>query len=116
MSIYIPAVIDARKPGFLGKGKKVRGGSVRLAPGESVGEHSTIEGEEFILVLEGKARITIQNHAEPIYLQKDHCLFIPQNTIHNVQNDTNEALIYVYFVGGKKEKKKENNAPMKEAS
>ena len=51
MSIYIPAVIDARKPGFLGKGKKVRGGSVRLAPGESVGEHSTIEGEEFILVL-----------------------------------------------------------------
>ena len=34
-------------------------------------------------------------------LRKDECVFIPERTLHDVENNTGDYLVYVYFVGGK---------------
>ena len=94
-------IIDAAKAGSLGRGKIMKGGCVRLAPGESIGKHSTGSGEEFVLVLEGVA--TLVCGAERVSIGSHQCAFIPQETEHDVLNkpDSGSELIYVYFVGGK---------------
>lgn len=92
-------IIDIKKEGRLAKGLKIKAGCVHLEPNEEIGEHSTENGEEFILVLEGVA--TVMNNNEKIFLQKNQCVFIPQQSRHNVINEGKELLIYLYFVGGK---------------
>ena len=93
-------IIPANKSGSLGRGDKIKGGCVCLTPGKSVGEHSTGEGEEILLVLEGEA--TVIAGGEKQVLKKDESLFVPKNTVHNVLNEGAMNLMYVYFVGGKK--------------
>ena len=93
--------MDARKPGSLGRGSKIKGGCVRLAPGKSVGRHSTGAGEEFILVLEGVATAVVAG--KEIRLNAKDCIFIQSETEHDVFNHSKEDLVYAYFVGGKDE-------------
>ncbi|MCX6773105.1 MAG: cupin domain-containing protein [Candidatus Micrarchaeota archaeon] len=93
-------IIPANKSGSLGKGEKIKGGCVCLTPGKSVGEHTTGDGEEIILVLEGEAAVI--TGGEKQVLKKDESLFIKENTVHNVTNEGAVNLVYVYFVGGKK--------------
>ncbi len=85
--------------GGLVRGAKIRGGCICLAPGKSVGEHTTGKGEEVLLVLEGEATVTA--NGETTALKKDECVFIPQETVHDVANRSENHLVYVYFVGGK---------------
>jgi mannose-6-phosphate isomerase-like protein (cupin superfamily) len=85
--------------GGFARGAKIKGGCVCLAPGKSVGEHTTGSGEEIVLVLEGRA--TVHFGGESRELGKDECVFIPQETLHDVANRTENNLVYVYFVGGK---------------
>ncbi len=94
-------VLDASKAGSLGRGKIMKGGCVRLAPGAEIGKHTTGSGEEFILVLEGVATLTCGT--ERVTLEAHQCAFIQQGTEHNVMNgpEADRELVYVYFVGGK---------------
>lgn len=92
-------IINVKAEGRLAKGDKIKGGCVHLEPGKEIGEHSTEKGEEFILVLEGEA--TVVCGEEKAVLAKDQCVFIPQESRHNVMNCSSEKLIYAYFVGGK---------------
>ncbi len=92
-------IMSARRQGSLGKGAKIKGGCVRLAPGKSVGRHSTGTGEEFILVLEGVATAVVAGKENR--LNAKDCIFIPSETEHDVFNHSKEDLIYVYFVAGK---------------
>ena len=93
-------IVPAKIPGSFGKGQEIKGGCVCLEPGNSVGEHSTGSGEEFILVLEGEA--TVRCGGEGKTVKKDEAPFIPKETVHDVKNLSESRLVYVYFVGGKK--------------
>jgi len=92
-------VLNAKTAGRLASGAKIKGGCVCLAPGKSVGEHTTGMGEEVVLVLEGEASVTVNGQVKA--LRKDECVFIPEQTLHDVANRTENPLVYVYFVGGK---------------
>lgn len=84
--------------GFV-RGAKIKGGCICLAPGKNVGEHTTGKGEEVLLVLDGEATVTA--NGETRTLARDECVFIPQETLHDVANRSDAYLVYVYFVGGK---------------
>lgn len=92
-------VISARKAGRIAHGARIKGGCVCLAPGKSVGEHTTGPGEEVLLVLEGEATVTAGGQARTV--RREECVFLPQETVHDVANRSGGPLVYVYFVGGK---------------
>lgn len=95
----IMEVVSARKEGRIARGSRIRGGCVCLEAGKSVGEHTTGPGEEIILVLEGEATVTAGGQTRT--LRREECVFLPQDTVHDVANRSGGPLVYVYFVGGK---------------
>ncbi len=74
---------------------KMKSGMIFLQPGEEVGEHSTNEKEEIIIVLEGKATVEIDGQ---LFSEVDHgaVVYIPFQTIHNVRNRSDAKLRYIY--------------------
>lgn len=92
-------VIKFNEKKFKIKGEKIKSGLVELKKGESVGRHSTMDGEEIIYILQGEAIIEVDG--QQVQVPKNHAYFINQNKIHNVTNKTEENLIYIYVVGGK---------------
>lgn len=75
----------------------MRGGSVRLKPGESVGWHSTGQNEEALTILRGSGAANIEGHAD-VPLHANMVAYIPPGTRHNVTNTGNEVLEYVWIV------------------
>jgi mannose-6-phosphate isomerase-like protein (cupin superfamily) len=75
----------------------MRGGSVKLKPGESVGWHSTGQNEEALTVLRGSGAANIEGHAD-VPLQSNMLVYIPSGTRHNVTNTGTELLEYVWVV------------------
>jgi len=75
----------------------MRGGSVRLKPGESVGWHSTGENEEALTILRGSGVAKIDGHAD-VPLHENMLAYIPPATRHNVTNTGNAELAYVWIV------------------
>jgi mannose-6-phosphate isomerase-like protein (cupin superfamily) len=57
----------------------MRGGSVRLRPGENVGWHSTSGNEEALVVLHGKGVANIEGHAD-VPLREKMLAYIPPAT------------------------------------
>jgi quercetin dioxygenase-like cupin family protein len=92
-------VRDARTPGSLGRGRRIKGGSVRLSSGQSIGRHSNGMSEEFILVLEGEGFLEAGSASSVI--RKGEVAFIPSQTSHDMSNKSAMDLVYVYFVGDK---------------
>lgn len=75
----------------------MRGGSVKLKPGESVGWHSTGQNEEALTILHGTGVANIDGHAD-VPLRERMLAYIPPATRHNVTNTGAEALEYVWLV------------------
>jgi len=75
----------------------MRGGSVRLKPGESVGWHSTGQNEEALTILQGSATAKFEGHAD-VPLHARMLAYIPPGTRHNVTNTGTEILEYVWVV------------------
>lgn len=75
----------------------VRGGSVRLKPGESIGWHSTGENEEALTILRGTGVAAIENLPD-VLLHEKILAYIPPGTRHNVTNNGQDALEYVWIV------------------
>ena len=75
----------------------MRGGSVKLKPGESVGWHSTGENEEALTILQGSGVAKIDGHAD-MPLRERMLAYIPPDTRHNVTNTGSEVLEYVWVV------------------
>ncbi|MDP3789951.1 MAG: cupin domain-containing protein [Candidatus Omnitrophota bacterium] len=78
-----------------GSAISLRSGCVVLKPGESVGEHSTDEQEELLIILEGEGRLLLGKSAE-IEFEKDSAAYIPPRTIHDVKNTGMVDLKYVF--------------------
>jgi mannose-6-phosphate isomerase-like protein (cupin superfamily) len=75
----------------------MRGGSVKLRPGESVGWHSTGEHEEALVILNGKGAANIEGRAD-LPIHEKMLAYIPPGTKHNVTNTGTELLEYVWVV------------------
>ena len=79
------------------KSKVLKSGRVILLPGESVGKHTTKKREELIIVLNGIA--TIVKNKERFHLKAGEINYIKENVPHNIINNSNQKLEYIYIVG-----------------
>ena len=78
------------------KTRNLRCGLVTLKPGESVGEHSTDNKEEVLIILQGRARVSYAKHK--FFKLKEHSLvYFSPRTAHNVENIGTEKLKYLYL-------------------
>jgi len=75
----------------------MRGGAVRLKPGESVGWHSTGQNEEALVILRGSGVANIEGRAD-VPVSARRMAYIPPGTKHNVMNTGKEVLEYVWVV------------------
>lgn len=78
-----------------GSAISLRSGCVVLRPGENVGEHSTDEQEEILIILEGKGKLLLSKSVE-IEFEKNSAAYIPPRTVHDVKNTGTVNLKYVF--------------------
>ena len=88
----------------------MRSGRVYLKPGESCGEHSTGDREEQLVFFAGKGIAYSGPEKTPHQVGVGKLLYIPPQTIHNIHNDGNEPLVYIYCVTPVIEEKKNEYA------
>ena len=75
----------------------MKSGYVTLLPGESVGEHRTDAREEAVIVLEGKA--SVYRGKELLFTaDQESLVYIPPETDHDIKNESDKKLRYVYVV------------------
>ena len=75
----------------------MRSGLVTLAPGKSVGKHSTEDFEELVIILEGEAEMRI-TRGDSLRLPKGYAVYCPSHTEHDVFNVGRKTLRYIYVV------------------
>lgn len=75
----------------------MRSGLVTLKKGQSVGEHTTSGNEEMLIILCGKGEVEIKNEIK-YSIEKGRIAYVPPHTIHNVLNNDDENLQYIYIV------------------
>lgn len=78
------------------KTHNLHAGRVYLKPGTDCGEHSTGENEEMLVFLSGKGQAIIGNKTFDV--GKGKITYIPPQTIHNIKNNSNEPLVYIFCV------------------
>ena len=76
--------------------KRLKSGFVILKPGENIGEHKTLKKEELLIILEGKAAVIYDGQENQV--KQGQVAFIPENIEHDVRNDTDKILKYLYVV------------------
>jgi len=75
----------------------MRSGYVVLAPGASVGRHSTEGNEEVVVVLGGVGELRLARQA-PLPLREGTVAYNPPHTEHDVANTGTAPLRYLYVV------------------
>lgn len=75
----------------------MKAGLVTLKAKEEVGEHTTGENEEAIVVLAGSGELRVDGHGA-LDLQVGSVAYCPPATAHNVVNTGSGLLRYVYVV------------------
>jgi len=73
----------------------LRAGLVTLKPQELIGEHKTENKEEAIIILKGSATIHFGKNKK-LKAAQNTFVFIPCETLHNVENSGSKILQYVY--------------------
>jgi len=74
----------------------LKAGQVSLQPGESIGEHTTTNREEILIILRGTATLTLEN--QTLELKQGQTHYIPPEKKHNVTNNSKQELEYIYVV------------------
>ena len=77
--------------------KVLRAGRVILAPREDVGEHSTKNCEEMIIVIHGTATLILEGLTAQV--KQGDTYFINAGVKHNIRNKTTDIVEYVYVMG-----------------
>lgn len=75
----------------------MRSGRVRLAPGKSIGLHSTKGNEELLVFLSGSGVALIGQDVR-LQVGAGKAAYIPPQTSHDVLNTGTEPLMYVFCV------------------
>lgn len=78
------------------KSRALKSGRVILEPGEEIGEHVTEAREELIVVLRGKAKVIEEDGTIELHEGDTH--FISEGKKHNVKNNSDQVLEYIYVV------------------
>jgi mannose-6-phosphate isomerase-like protein (cupin superfamily) len=76
---------------------RMRAGLIVLAPGDSVGRHSTQQKEEVLVVLEGSGEMVFGDGSK-LPVHANSALYCPPETAHDVVNTGHAVLRYVYVV------------------
>ncbi len=76
---------------------KMQAGYVVLAPGKSVGKHSTGHHEELLVVLEGEGEMLFRDGSK-LPVRANSAVYCPPDTEHDVTNAGRHTLRYVYVV------------------
>lgn len=79
----------------------MKSGHVILKPGEEIGEHSTNNSEEALVILKGKGQLVISKQ-EVLDLKDSTVLYIPPETLHNVKNTGGGILEYIFLTSNAK--------------
>ncbi|HAZ10826.1 MAG TPA: hypothetical protein DCY56_06960 [Candidatus Omnitrophica bacterium] len=79
----------------------LKSGHVILKKGEEIGEHSTNDLEEALVILKGKGLLLI-NSEEEFDFEDNSVLYIPPGTVHNVKNTGNGILEYIFITSNAK--------------
>ena len=75
----------------------MKSGRVVLAPGESVGEHSTENHEEILVPLSGIGELRIPG-LPAMRVEPGVLLYNPPETLHDVVNTGDQPLSYIFIV------------------
>lgn len=73
----------------------IKSGHVILKPGENIGEHTTLDREEVIIVLKGKGEAVI-NKDNILKIEQNIVLYIPSKTSHDIKNTGSGILEYIF--------------------
>jgi quercetin dioxygenase-like cupin family protein len=76
----------------------LRSGFVKLKKDENVGEHTTSDYEEMLIILDGKGKVEINGKKSTLKIEKGEIAYIPPHTRHNVFNICDLELRYIYVV------------------
>lgn len=79
----------------------IKSGHVILKKSEDIGEHSTNNLEEALVILKGSGRLVI-NKGEGLDFKGNMVLYIPPETIHNVKNTGSGVLEYIFITSNAK--------------
>ena len=79
----------------------IKSGHVILKKGEEIGEHSTNDLEEVLVILKGKGQLVI-NKKVSLDFEDNAALYVSPGTIHNVKNTGSGALEYVFITSNAK--------------
>jgi len=79
----------------------LKSGHVILKKGEEIGEHSTNDLEEALVILKGKGSLLV-NSEEEFDFEDNSVLYIPPDTVHNVKNTGNGILEYIFITSNAK--------------
>lgn len=74
----------------------IKSGFVLLHKNEEIGEHVTEAREEVLYIIQGEAKVTIEGIEE--YAEAGSMLYIPPHKKHNIKNESDEELKYIYVV------------------
>ena len=75
----------------------MRSGFVRLAPGETVGRHTTGDHEGTLVILRGRG-VALLDGGRKLSFTAPAAVYIPPSTFHNVLNAGKGPLEYIYVV------------------
>ncbi|MFA5292589.1 MAG: cupin domain-containing protein [Phycisphaerae bacterium] len=75
----------------------MKSGRVYLQPGADCGQHTTGAQEEMLVFLSGQGQAVI-GEGEILEVGKGKITYIPPQTVHNIVNNSNEPLCYIYCV------------------
>jgi len=75
----------------------MKSGMVVLAPGKTVGKHSTEDHEEIVVVLEGHGQMMLAN-GQRVDISPQAAAYSPPGTEHDVVNTGEGVLRYIYVV------------------
>ncbi|MCK4717066.1 MAG: cupin domain-containing protein [Thermoplasmata archaeon] len=72
----------------------IRARCIVLQPGTEVGEHSSHEHEEVVIILEGEATVMVEGEERKV--SGGNAAYIPPHTPHNILNRSSKPVRYVY--------------------
>lgn len=75
----------------------MKAGYVVLAPGKSVGKHTTGHHEELLVVLEGEGEMLFADGSK-LPVKANSAVYCPPRTQHDITNTRQRTLRYVYVV------------------
>jgi quercetin dioxygenase-like cupin family protein len=94
MGLFIKLLEKSETVVSRSESSQIHAGYVVLESGKEVGEHTTEDGEELIVVVEGEGEVTSEGRTKTV--EAPCVVLVPAHMVHNVRNTSKALLKYVY--------------------